>query len=137
MTSSGVQTRPSPAAADLGSQAFTARMVLDVDYALDGIAAALLRSELRRGGTVQVVLLLPPPSLLSNAIVVLLWERWLVEARERRLAELALVAGPHGDRVTVLVQRRRHRHRRRPRLLAQQLLARIRSSRRTSKGRTS
>ncbi|WP_344150076.1 hypothetical protein [Nocardioides koreensis] len=85
-------------------------MVLDVEYALDGLVADLVRHELDRGGRVHVVLVLPRLGWSTDAALVAVRRSRIAAARERRLEELAVIAGPRSAQVTV--RTRRHRWRR-------------------------
>ena len=83
------------------------RLVLDVEFALDEVAASLLRAELMNDATVDVVLVLPRLSWSTDAALVARRRRRLVQARQRRIEELAWIAGPRAAQVSVTVQRRR------------------------------
>ena len=85
------------------------RLVLDVEFALDEVVASLLWAELVKEATVDVVLLLPRLSWSTDAALVAPRRRRLVQARQRRIEELAWIAGPRAAQVSVTVQRRRWR----------------------------
>ncbi|MDO9495555.1 MAG: hypothetical protein Q7J48_07620 [Nocardioides sp.] len=89
--------------------------MLDVEFALDEVVASLLWSELMRDATVDVVLLMPRLSWSTDFALVAPRRRRLVQARERRIEELAGIAGPRAAQVSVTVQRRRRRRAGRPR----------------------
>jgi hypothetical protein len=86
-----------------------ARMVLDVEFVLDGVVADLIATELARGGLVQVVLLPPRPAWSTDAALVLGRHRRLAAARRRRIQELIDIAGCRAAQVTVSIQRHRWR----------------------------
>lgn len=85
------------------------RLVLDVEFALDEVVASLLRAELMKEATVDVVLVLPRLSWSSDAALVASRGRRLAQARQRRIEELARIAGPRADQLNVSVQRHRWR----------------------------
>ncbi|MFC4786409.1 hypothetical protein ACT8ZV_18175 [Nocardioides sp. MAHUQ-72] len=87
----------------------SARMVLDVEYPLDETVAALVRSELARGGSVHVVLVHPRSGWSIDPALVRLRQHRIAAARERRLQELAVIAGDGAARVSVSVVRQRWR----------------------------
>ena len=91
------------------------RLVLDVEFALDEVVASLLWAELVKEATVDVVLLLPRLSSSSAALVSLRRRRQLAQARQRRIEELAWIAGPRAAQLSVTVQRRCWRRARKPR----------------------
>ncbi|MFC5179621.1 hypothetical protein [Nocardioides taihuensis] len=84
-------------------------MVLDVDFAPDGLLADLLRAELDQGVEVHVVLLRPRLGWSTDAALVVLHGRRIAAARGRRLEELAHIAGARHRQVTVSIQRHRWR----------------------------
>ena len=86
-----------------------ARMVLDVDFALEGPVVELLRSELDQGVAVHVVLLLPRLGWSTDAALAALRRRRIAAARRSRLEELARIAGERHRQVTVSIQRHRWR----------------------------
>lgn len=92
-----------------GREPGTVRLVLDVELALDDAVADLIRDELARDATIEVVLLLPGMTISTDAAVVALRRRRLAQARQRRVEELARIAGPRSAQVTIAVQRRRWR----------------------------
>lgn len=85
------------------------RLVLDVEFALDEVVARLLWAELVKEVTVDVVLMLPRLSWSSDAALVASRGRRLAQARQRRIEELARIAGPRAAQLNVSVQRRRWR----------------------------
>jgi hypothetical protein len=85
------------------------RLVLDVEFALDEVVASLLWAELMKEATVDVVLVLPRLSWSSDAALVMSRGRRLAQARQRRIEELARIAGPRAAQLHVSVQRHRWR----------------------------
>ena len=85
------------------------RLVLDVESAIDEVVASLLWAELVKEATVDVVLVLPRLSWSSDAALVMSRGRRLAQARQRRIEELARIAGPRAAQLNVSVQRRRWR----------------------------
>ena len=83
----------------------SALLVLDVELALDGALADLLRTELSRGGRVHVVLVLPRLGWSSDAALVALHGRRRACAPKQRLTELAWLAGPGPTQITVSVRK--------------------------------
>lgn len=83
------------------------RLVLDVEYPLDDVVAALVRAELIAGRRVHVVVLLPGPVWSTDAALVASRRRRLDQALDQRTRELAEVAGDRAAQVTVSIQRRR------------------------------
>lgn len=100
--------RPAPHTAREGKPG-RSRLVLDVEFSVEEIVATLLRSELRRGATVDVVLQLPRLSWSSDAALVSRRGRRLAQARQRRMEELARIAGPWAAQLNVSVERHRWR----------------------------
>jgi hypothetical protein len=84
-------------------------MVLDVDFALDGLVVDLLRTELDQGRQVHVVLLRPRLGWSTDAALVPQRRRRIAAARSSRLEELAHIAGAGHRQVTVSIQRHRWR----------------------------
>ena len=89
------------------------RLVLDVEFTLDEVVASLLWAELVKEATVDVVLLLPRLSSIA-ALVSVRRRRQLAQARQRRIEELAWIAGPRAAQLSLTVQRRRWRRARKP-----------------------
>ncbi len=82
-----------------------ARLVLDPHFVLDEVIARLIRSELARGGTVQVVLVLPRLrwSLAADAVVA---RRGRIDqARKDQIEELLRIAGDRSAQATIVTQR--------------------------------
>lgn len=83
------------------------RLVLDVEFTLDEVVTSLLRAELMKETTVDVVLVLPRLSWTSDAALVMSRGRRLAQARQRRIEELARIAGPRAAQLNVSVRRHR------------------------------
>ena len=87
----------------------SARMVLTVDFSLEGTVADLLRSELDHGVTVHVVLLRPRLGWSTAAVLVAPHRRRIAAARSNRLEERGYIAGARHKQVTASTQRHRWR----------------------------
>lgn len=85
------------------------RLVLDVESSIAKYVADRLTAELMNGASVEVVLVLPRASLTLDAALVAVRHRRLAQARQHRIEELAQIAGPLIDQVSVSVHRRRWR----------------------------
>jgi hypothetical protein len=107
----------------------SARMVLDVDFALEGLVADLLRAELDLGTEVHVVLLRPRLGWATDAALATLNRRRIAAARSSRLEELAHIAGARHRQVNVSIQRHRWRA-----AVSSQSLARYLTHRRDQEG---
>jgi len=87
----------------------TARLVMDVEFALDDVVADLIRDELAGGGVVHVLLLLPRLGWSTDAAPIALRGRRIAQAREQRIEDLFRIAGDKAAQVTISVQRHRWR----------------------------
>lgn len=85
----------------------SARMVLDVDFALDWPLTEVLRGELDQGVEVHVVLLHRRLGWSVGSALAALRPRRIAAARRSRLEELARIAGARHRQVFVSIQRHR------------------------------